>query len=95
MKNLTEVHQILWLRVVEGIYSTFQCVPQTANITRKMLEQRTFIDECVDKNLAFLKYLPNSVQDWMDRKKGLFAMIGQLGTPSMFLTLSANGIHWP
>lgn len=87
--------KIMRLRVVQGIYSMFRCMPQTANITRKMLEDRTFLDECVDKNLAFLKSVPNSVQYWMDRKKDLFAMIRQLGKPSMFLTLSANEIHWP
>ncbi|KAJ8875675.1 hypothetical protein PR048_023573 [Dryococelus australis] len=31
----------------------------------------------------------------MDRKKNLFAMISQLGKPSMFLMLRANEIHWP
>lgn len=87
--------KIMRLRVVEGIYSMFRCIRQTGNITRKMLEGRTFLDECVDKNLAFLKSLPNSVQYWMNRKKDLFAMIRQLGKPSMFLTLSANEIHWP
>ncbi|KAJ8875676.1 hypothetical protein PR048_023574 [Dryococelus australis] len=54
--------KIMWLRVVEGIHSMFQCVRQTDNIIRKMLEDRTFLDKCVDKNLAFLKSLPNSVQ---------------------------------
>jgi hypothetical protein len=31
----------------------------------------------------------------MDRKRDLFAMIRQLGKPSVFLMLSANEIRWP
>ncbi|GFQ85328.1 hypothetical protein TNCT_452041 [Trichonephila clavata] len=66
-----EVQKIMRLRFVEGIYRTVRCVLQTANNTRKMLEERTFVD-CVDKNFAFLKFLPNSVQYRMDRKKRTF-----------------------
>jgi hypothetical protein len=47
--------KIMRLRVTEGIYNLFLCVRQTANITRKMLEDRTFLNECIDKNRAFLK----------------------------------------
>jgi Asp-tRNA(Asn)/Glu-tRNA(Gln) amidotransferase B subunit len=39
------------------------------NITGRMLQDRQLMEECVDKNLAFLKSIPNSVQYWMDRKK--------------------------
>ncbi|GFR10147.1 helitron_like_N domain-containing protein [Trichonephila clavata] len=93
--GVTEVHKIMWLRVVEGMYTMFRCVPQTANIIRKMQEEHTFIDECVDKSLAFLKSLPNSGQYWVDLKKDLFAMICQLGKASMFRTLNTNEIRWP
>jgi hypothetical protein len=60
-----------------------------------MLEDKKYMEECVEKNLAFLKSIPNSVQYWMDRKKDLFAMMRQLGKPTMFLTMSANEIRWP
>jgi hypothetical protein len=83
------------LCVVDRMYNTFRCVKQTDNITRKMLEDKKYMEECVEKNLAFLKSISNSVQYWMDRKKYLFAMMRQLGKPTMFLTMSANEIRWP
>ncbi|XP_065093456.1 uncharacterized protein LOC135714112 [Ochlerotatus camptorhynchus] len=35
------------------------------------------------------------VQYWQQRKRDLFAMMRQLGKPTMFLTLSANEMKWP
>ncbi|XP_071576363.1 uncharacterized protein [Temnothorax nylanderi] len=87
--------KILRLRVKEGLHSTFKVHAAAENITRRMIEDKTFIDECVEKNLAFLKSIPNSMQYWNTRKKDLFAMIRQIGKPTMFLTISANEIRWP
>ncbi|GFX43996.1 ATP-dependent DNA helicase [Trichonephila clavipes] len=84
--------KMLRIRVVEGIYNMFRCVKQTESITRKMLEDRNFMDECIDKNFVFLKSIPNSIQYWMTRKKDLFAMLRQLGKPTVFFTISANEI---
>ncbi|GFX71097.1 ATP-dependent DNA helicase [Trichonephila clavipes] len=53
--------KMLHIRVVEGIYNMFRCVKQTESITRKMLEDRNFMDECIDKNFVFLKSIPNSI----------------------------------
>jgi hypothetical protein len=86
--------KILRLRGVVDIYNTFRRVRENENITRRMLQDRQFMKES-RKNLAFLKSVPNSVQYWMDRKKDLFALIRQLGNPTMFLTMSANEINWP
>ncbi|GFX33850.1 ATP-dependent DNA helicase [Trichonephila clavipes] len=87
--------KMLRIRVVEGIYNMFRCVKQTESITRKMLEDRNFMDECIDKNFVFLKSIPNSIQYWMTRKKDIFAMLRQLGKPTVFFTISANEIKWP
>ncbi|GFV00019.1 ATP-dependent DNA helicase [Trichonephila clavipes] len=87
--------KMLRIRVVEGIYNMFRCVKQTESITRKMIEDRNFMDECIDKNFVFLKSIPNSIQYWMIRKKDLFAMLRQLGKPTVFFTISANEIKWP
>lgn len=86
--------KILRLRVSEGLQCTFKCIA-TANITRGMLSDRKFLEECIDRNLSFLKSIPNSVQYWQQRKRDLFAMIRQLGKPTMFLTLSASETKWP
>lgn len=82
--------KILRLRIVDGIRQTFRTTSQTENITRRMIEDRDFLEECVERNLSFLKSVPNSAQYWLSRKKDLFAMIRQLGKPTMFLTMSAN-----
>ena len=60
-----------------------------------MIEDKEFMEHCVDNNFAFLKSIPNSVQYWVSKKKDLFAMIRQLGKPTMFLTMSANELQWP
>nr|XP_029713677.1 uncharacterized protein LOC109418586 [Aedes albopictus] len=86
--------KILRLRVSEGLQNTFRCMG-TANITREMLKDRDFLEQCIDRNLSFLKSIPNSVQYWQQRKRDLFAMIRQLGKPTMFLTLSASETKWP
>ncbi|XP_062538323.1 uncharacterized protein LOC134206608 [Armigeres subalbatus] len=67
----------------------------TANITRANLNDRDFMEQCIERDLSFLKSIPNSVQYWQQRKKDLFAMMRQLGKPTMFLTLSANEMKWP
>lgn len=94
-KVLYMAMKLLRLRMVDGIYQTFKSVSSTEHLTRRMLEDKQFLDNCVEKNLTFLKSVPNSVQYWSSRKRDLFAMIRQLGKPTMFLTLSANEIRWP
>lgn len=82
------------LRIVEGIKQNFRSLQFTENITRKMLVNKDFFEECLEKNVAFLKHVPNSVQYWHARKKDLFAMIRQLGNPTSFMTLSASELRW-
>jgi hypothetical protein len=54
--------KILRMRVLKSINNIFRCVRQTDNITPKMLEDKTYFESCMDKNLAFIKSIPNSVQ---------------------------------
>ncbi|XP_047519209.1 uncharacterized protein LOC125059060 isoform X2 [Pieris napi] len=93
-KILYVAMKILRLRMVDGIYSTFRKVPVTENVTRRMLEDPEFLKEFGIQNLAFMKSVPNSVQYWTSRKRDLFAMLRQLGKPTIFLTLSANEVRW-
>ncbi|XP_053698655.1 uncharacterized protein LOC128745602 [Sabethes cyaneus] len=86
--------KVLRLRVSEGLQCTFKCMG-TANVTRGDLQNREFMEQCINRNLSFLKTIPNSVQYWQQRKRDLFAMMRQLGKPTMFLTLSANETKWP
>ncbi|GBN61333.1 hypothetical protein AVEN_161993-1 [Araneus ventricosus] len=48
------------MRILDGIRSSFRCVRNMENVTRKEIEDLAFINECVEKNFAFLKSLPNS-----------------------------------
>ena len=87
--------KILRLRVAQGIQHIFKCDVENENITRANIQDRKFLQEKLDKNLTFLKSIPNRCQYWADRKRDLFAMIRQLGKPTAFLTVSANEIRWP
>lgn len=64
------------------------------NLTRAEIESEDYIYNAVESNLAFLRTIPNSTWDWLSRKKDLFAMIRQIGKPTIFLTISANEIGW-
>ena len=87
--------KILRLRVAQGIQHTFKCDVENKNITRANIQDPEFLQEKVDKNLTFLKSIPNSCQYWAHRKRDLFAMIRQIGKPTAFLTISANEVRWP
>jgi hypothetical protein len=53
---------LLQLRVSEGLYATFRCVGETEYITKRMIEDKEYLESCTEKNLFFLKSIPNSVQ---------------------------------
>ncbi|GBL79719.1 hypothetical protein AVEN_18244-1 [Araneus ventricosus] len=55
------IMKILRMRIVEGIKISFRCVLNMENVTRKETEDPAFINECIEKNFAFLKSLPNSL----------------------------------
>ncbi|XP_062540963.1 uncharacterized protein LOC134209005 [Armigeres subalbatus] len=86
--------KIMRLRVTEGLQFSFKSMG-TANVTRAQLNDRSFVESLMERNLSFMKSIPNSVQYWYQRKQDLFAMIRQLGKPTMFLTLSASETQWP
>ncbi|XP_037868533.2 uncharacterized protein LOC119628351 [Bombyx mori] len=86
--------KIMRLRVSENISIAFKPIGQGINITKDQILSSEYLNGCMDSNLAFLKSIPNSVQYWQSRKKDLFAMIRQLGKPTVFLTMSANEISW-
>ena len=49
----------------------------------------------LDEGYRIFKTIRNSPQYWEHQKKEVFAMIRQLGLPTLFLSLSANDLHWP
>ena len=60
--------KILRLRVTQGIQHTFKCNVENMNITRANIQDRQFLQNKLDKNLTFLKSIPNSCQYWADRE---------------------------
>ncbi|KAK0158252.1 hypothetical protein PV328_009280 [Microctonus aethiopoides] len=86
--------KIMRLRVSESINIAFKNIGQGINITKEQILSSDYLNGCMESNLAFLKSIPNSVQYWQSRKKDLFAMIRQLGMPTVFLTMSANELSW-
>ncbi|XP_075748108.1 uncharacterized protein LOC142814051 [Rhipicephalus microplus] len=57
---------------------TFRTNAITSAITRQQLENAHFMDEVLNRDLGFMRGIPNTVQYWQDRRKELFAMIRQL-----------------
>jgi hypothetical protein len=86
--------KILPLRFSEGFYATSRCVGETEHFTKRMTDDKEYLESCIEKNLSFLKSIPISVQYWQQRKQDVFTMARQLGKPTMFLTLSASEIRW-
>lgn len=87
--------RLMRLKMTTGLSLSFKSTNETKNNTRKMIEDKKFVEECMNHNLSFLKSIPNSVHYWLGRKKDLFAMMRQLGKPTIFLTLSASETRWP
>ena len=48
----------------------------------------------LDEGYKIFKTIRNSPQYWEHQKKEVFAMIRQLGIPTLFVSLSANDLHW-
>lgn len=86
--------KVMRMRLTESMFCTFKNSDNLKKLTREDIEDKQFMDSMIERNLAFLKSIPNSVQYWMARKKDVFAMIRQLGKPTIFLTLSASEYSW-
>ena len=48
----------------------------------------------LDEGYRIFKTIRNSPQYWENQKRDVFAMIRQLGIPTLFLSLSANDLYW-
>jgi hypothetical protein len=55
------------LRFSEGLYAIFRCVGETEHITKRMIEDKEYLESSIEKNLSFLKSRRNSVQYWQQR----------------------------
>ena len=86
--------KIMRLRLISSFNVMFRNNENIQTITRKDVENVEFLKETFQKNESFLSCLPNSIQYGREKKSDLFAMMRQLGKPTVFMTLSASEIHW-
>lgn len=59
-----------------------------------MLDDKKFLEECVQHDFAFIRGIHNSIYYWPQSKREVFARIRQLDKPTVFHTLSASKLHW-
>ena len=71
--------KIMRLRLTESLYVTFMNTGDTLKLTRDDVENKKLLENYMERNLSFMKSIPNSIQYWMARKRDVFAMIRQLG----------------
>lgn len=94
-KLLYTAMKIMRLRVCDGLKIGFKHIGKNNDLTKERILSEDYINSYLESNLAFMKSIPNSAAYWSARKRDLFAMMRQLGKPTMFLTISANEIGWP
>ncbi|KAK8772606.1 hypothetical protein V5799_024149, partial [Amblyomma americanum] len=87
--------KVIRYRVGDNMKAFFKNAPGLQALTREDVENPEKVQNLVERDLGFMKGVPNNVQYWHTRKGELFAMIRQLGKPTAFLTLSASEMHWP
>ncbi|GBP71338.1 hypothetical protein EVAR_57722_1 [Eumeta japonica] len=86
--------KIMRIRLSDSFTIAFKHIGKKCNITKEEIKSGGYIHNCIESNFAFLRSIPNSTWYWSERKKDLFAMIRQLGKPTVFFTISANEIGW-
>ncbi|KAL3193697.1 hypothetical protein MRX96_016685 [Rhipicephalus microplus] len=66
----------------------------TCGLARQDIEDPDKVKQFFEQDLVFMDGVPNTVQYWHKKKSELFAMIRQLGKPTVFLALSASEVQW-
>lgn len=86
--------KIMWLRIRESLPHAFKHFGKNTIITKEQIQSEHYTQDCIESILAFLRLMPDSTYYWSERKRDLFAMIRQLGQPTVFFTISPNEIGW-
>lgn len=64
-------------------------------LTARDLNDETFNSEVINNSYMFMKLIRGTAAYWKNNLLNLLAMFKTLGPPSLFVTLSANDMHWP
>ncbi|KAH9371212.1 hypothetical protein HPB48_010889 [Haemaphysalis longicornis] len=73
---------------------TFRTNASSDAITRQQLEDKNFVKDAIDRDLALMRGIPSTVMYWRAQKHEVFATSRQLRSPKMFLTMSASDVQW-
>ena len=73
--------KILRLRVRDSLTVAFKFISSNTKITKEQVMNKEYLNVCLEKNMAFLKSLPNSTFYWQLRKRDLFATMRHLSKP--------------
>ncbi|XP_072142204.1 uncharacterized protein [Dermacentor andersoni] len=70
--------KVMRTRVASSVNVFFRNTSVMAVVTKAQLNDREFVENTVDHDMAFMNGVPNTVQYWHRRKQDVFAMIRQL-----------------
>lgn len=95
-RNLFFKYRTKTLKVLRDSISIHIWKTMKQKLTAAMVLKDSVLKEYILKDDAyrFLKPIVSSPAYWKDQKKNIFAMIRQLGSPLMILTLAANERQW-
>lgn len=80
------------VRVRDFLTVVFRHVGKDTKATRQQISDDEYINKYIETNLAFLRSIQILVGIGWIVKKNLFAIIRQFRKPTVFLTVSANGM---
>ncbi|GBP70846.1 hypothetical protein EVAR_53510_1 [Eumeta japonica] len=88
--------KIMRHRVRASVTVALKHIGNSTNIPKKQIQSKisNYINNCIESNLAFLRCIPNSTWYWAECEEDLLAMFRQRGTPTAFMSLSANETGW-
>lgn len=66
-----------------------------SQITINDLNNLNHNPDLLQNSYMFMKYIKGTSAYWKNTLLNLLSMFKQLGPPTLFVTLSANDMHWP
>ena len=68
---------------------------KNANLVRAKDVNFKMNEDLIENSYMFMKQIKGTAAYWKNTLQNLLTMFKTLGPPSIFLTLSANNMHWP
>ncbi|GBP71329.1 hypothetical protein EVAR_57713_1 [Eumeta japonica] len=87
--------KIMRIRVRDSLRIAFKHVGKNPNVTKEQIQSEDYVHGFIERNLAFLRSIPNSTWYWSEKKKDLCAMIRQLATTLCVNYNPLMVVSWP